>query len=158
MNLPQKSVVVGWALLGVTVLFLHNPISGFEGVYSEPPLVIETPVWDSSRGECASSSLQEWQAFNQYEEMKRAQENIGNKQIYDAYMKKTSRHQRLTGLCVTWDRRYGEPQLQSIQDWRSAEPYVSWLRSATAVLWAEACIAAVALIALLVLRGKPTSV
>jgi len=153
MNLAQRVAVGLWAAFAVGIIFLHNPISGYGGMYYAPPSS-SNPIWNSALKDCQKSSLLEWNGLNNYEETWNSlHETPPNHEKYERGMANMREYQRLSKLCVTWSATTYPSELQSLDNWYSEEPLVSWLRTVPSFLWAQACIAVIAGVALFLSRG-----
>ena len=111
-------------------------------------------MWNTSDADCAKSSLQKHQAFNRHEWLIQALDNAknANNPEVTASQNATLYAHNQFNKCVITSRKYYPDELMPIEGWRSKDSYVPKLGTVVSVLWAQGCIAAIAIVALLISR------
>ena len=158
MNVAQKTVLLLWLAVGVGLLYVHNPTGNYAG--SEAPSSSTlTPEWRADRTDCANSSMQEWRKLEERRSdvfINPPDTSVNRDRFNASMLLLLQQYNTLTAKCINWREHtsYGDPA--PFTEWRSEGAFASSLAPVSGLLWAQACIAFVALIALLVLKApKP---
>jgi hypothetical protein len=152
MNSIQKIIAAIWVIASVILTFLHNPVSGYAGIYDDPGSY-DVPLWDETNAECKAYTLARWRQFDTFKELAEAMKDPVNKNRSSPIAPKFEEYKRMNQLCLSWSKIYYKQSLQSPTEWYTLNPVSELIRTLPSFLWAQICVAAIA-VALLCLARK----